>query len=265
MLILSCDCKFSFTCKLNSFPNKCLSTRAHFEKEAKGYLEIAHCTPLWFTLGISLLEGKECKLLLAYLGFFAPWIHQPILRLRHHPCETLSFHDEVERLQGSRWSLGILGLFQALCDTPRQKPREQLWIVVGHSPVYRGGAISKMLWVVLRRLSLEFFLSLSLSERRYQKKSTSKIEQALKLRVQFVISCDMIVFSFFTISGQLTLKVNLKINQTAIKQSWNFYLDCVISPGQVFPCMFGKAGFVSFFVCRKHSNKLHKESGNFHI
>ena len=74
-----------------------------------------------------------------------------------------------------------------------------------------------MLWVVLRRLSLEFFLSLS--ERRYKKKSTGKIEQALKLRVQFVISCDMIVFSFFTISGQLTLKVNLKINQTAIKQS----------------------------------------------
>ena len=108
-------------------------------------------------------------------------------------------------------------------------------------------------------------LSLSLSERRYQKKSTGKIEQALKLRVRFVISCDMIVFSFFTISGQLTLKVNLKTNQTAIKQSWNFYLDCVISPGQVFPCMFGKAGFVSFFVCRKHSNKLHKESGNFHI
>lgn len=110
-----------------------------------------------------------------------------------------------------------------------------------------------------------FSLSLSLSERRYQKKSTGKIEQALKLRVRFVISCDMIVFSFFTISGQLTLKVNLKTNQTAIKQSWNFYLDCVISPGQVFPCMFGKAGFVSFFVCRKHSNKLHKESGNFHI
>ena len=208
-------------------------------------------------------EGMQAAL--AYLGFFAPWIHQPILRLRHHPCETLSFHDEVERLQGSRWSLGILGLFQALCDTPRQKPREQLWIVVGHSPIYRGGAISKMLWVVLRRLSLEFFLSLSLSERRYQKKSTGKIEQALKLRVRFVISCDMIVFSFFTISGQLTLKVNLKINQTAIKQSWNFYLDCVISPGQVFPCMFGKTGFVSFFVCRKHSNKLHKESGNFHI
>ena len=108
-------------------------------------------------------EGMQAAL--AYQGFFAPWIHQPILRLRHHPCETLSFHDEVERLQGSRWSLGILGLFQALCDTPRQKPREQLWIVVGHSPIYRGGAISKMLWVVLRRLSLEFFLSLSLSRK----------------------------------------------------------------------------------------------------
>ena len=115
-----------------------------------------------------------------------------------------------------------------------------------------------------KTITLVFF-SLSLSERRYQKKSTGKIEQAMKLRVRFVISCDMIVFSFFTISGQLTLKVNLKTHQTAIKQSWNFYLDCVISPGQVFPCMFGKAGFVSFFVCRKHSNKLHKESGNFHI
>lgn len=67
-------------------------------------------------------EGMQAAL--AYLGFFAPWIPQPILRLRHHPCESLSFHDEVERLQGSRWSLGILGLFQALCDTPRQKPRE---------------------------------------------------------------------------------------------------------------------------------------------
>lgn len=138
----------------------------------------------------------------------------------------------------------------------------------------------ELLWVIHQFIEVELFqkcyglfwedyhlsfFSLSLSERRYQKKSTGKIEQALKLRVQFVISCDMIVFSFFTISGQLTLKVNLKTNQTAIKQSWNFYLDCVISPGQVFPCMFGKAGFVSFFLCRKHSNKLHKESGNFHI
>ena len=41
VLILQCNCKFSLTCKLNSFSHEWLSTRPGFEKEAKGNSEMA--------------------------------------------------------------------------------------------------------------------------------------------------------------------------------------------------------------------------------
>lgn len=50
VLILSYDCKFSFTCKLNAFSQEWLSTRPRFEKEATGNSEMGCC---FFWLGKS--------------------------------------------------------------------------------------------------------------------------------------------------------------------------------------------------------------------